>query len=199
MDRKLEQVAGVLTGENQVRLKKAVANSGEETRTVKVLSPKAICDGRIMAENLGNEIVLKDMGDKRFTCAGDVIMKLSMPYDAVYVDEKNAGLLFPSFCVAIRVKDTQVVDPLYLTAFLNSSYVREAMTKKMVGSVRPMVKVADLKELEIPELPIAEMRKIGKMYMLSVEKKARLKEMMDIESAIMENIVLESIQRGIKK
>lgn len=195
---KLEQMANLYTGQNQVRLKKDMANSGEETRTVKVLLPKAICEGRIVAQNLGSEVVSTELDCKKFTCAGDVIMKLSMPYDAAYVDENNEDLLFPSFCVVIRVKDKRKLDPMYLTAFLNSSYARESMIKKMVGSVRPMVKVADLRTLEIPELPMEKMQEIGKMYMFSTQKREKLREMIDIEDAIMENVILESIQRGLK-
>ena len=84
-----------------------------------------------------------------------------------------------------------------MSAFLNSSYVREQLTAKVVGSARPMIKVTDIRALEIPKLSVEDRRDIGKAFILSGQKKATLQEMIDNESRFMENIVLASIKEGI--
>ena len=62
-----------------------------------------------------------------------MVIKLSTPYDAAYVNEENAGIAIPSFCAAIRITDNDKMDAMYLTAFLNSSYVRDELTAKVVA------------------------------------------------------------------
>ena len=111
--------------------------------------------------------------------------------------EENAGIAIPSFCAAIRITDNDKVDARYLTAFLNSSYVRDELTAKVVGSARPMIKITDIRALEVPELNMKDMQDIGKAFVLSGLKKATLQEMIDNETKLMENVVLASIREGI--
>ena len=86
---------------------------------------------------------------------------------------------------------------MYLSAFLNTSYVRNQLTAKVVGSARPMIKITDVRALEIPKVSMQDMRDIGEAYMLSGKKKATLLEMVATESKLMENIVLASIKEGL--
>ena len=102
--------------------------------------------------------------------------------------------MLPSFCAAIRIKEGSEVDAKYLSAFINSSYVKEQLTTKVVGSTRPMIKVTDIRALKIPKVSARDMKEIGEAYILSGEKKAVLYEMIDTENRLMENIVLESIK-----
>ena len=111
--------------------------------------------------------------------------------------KKNAGIAIPSFCAAIRITDNDKMDAMYLTAFLNSSYVRDELTAKVVGSARPMIKITDIRALEVPELNMKDMQDIGKAFVLSGLKKATLQEMIDNETKLMENVVLASIKEGI--
>ena len=126
-----------------------------------------------------------------------MVIKLSTPYDAAYVNKENAGIVIPSFCVAIRITNTDKMDARYLTAFLNSSYVRDELTAKVVGSARPMIKITDIRALEVPELNMKDMQDIGKAFVLSGLKKATLQKMIDNETKLMENVVLASIKEGI--
>ena len=89
------------------------------------------------------------------------------------------------------------MDAQYLSAFLNSSYVRDELIAKVVGSTRPMIKITDIRALEVPELDMKDMQDIGKAFVLSGRKKATLQEMINNETKLMENIVLASIKEGI--
>ena len=76
-------------------------NPVEERR---VLLPKAINNGCISE----SELVLNKMKTKldpsKLTMEGDIIVKLSTPYDCCIIDEKNVGLVVPSFCAILRKK-----------------------------------------------------------------------------------------------
>ena len=194
---RLENIASVTVGQIMTRVT-ADRDSGDNVvDTVKVLVPKAISSGVIVKEDLGDAELGKQIDEEKYTQAGDVVIKLSTPYDAAYVTEEYAGIAIPSFCAAIRITDENEMDATYLSAFLNSSYVREQLTAKVVGSARPMIKVTDIRALEIPKLSVEDRRDIGKAFILSGQKKATLQEMIDNESRLMENIVLASIKEGM--
>ena len=197
MDMRLEEIASVTVGQIMTRVTADRDLGDSVVDTVKVLVPKAISSGVIVKEDLGNAEITKVIDEEKFTQAGDVVIKLSTPYDAAYVTEEYVGIAIPSFCAAIRITDENKMDATYLSAFLNSSYVREQLTAKVVGSARPMIKVTDIRALEIPKLSVEDRRDIGKAFTLSGQKKATLQEMIDNESRFMENIVLASIKEGI--
>lgn len=111
--------------------------------------------------------------------------------------KKMQGLQFHHFVAVIRITDDDKMDAMYLAAFLNSSYVRNELTAKVVGSARPMIKITDIRALEVPELNMKDMKDIGKAFVLSGLKKATLQEMIDNETKLMENVVLASIKEGI--
>ena len=190
---RLEDIANVIAGQIMTR----VTDENNEGENVQVLVPKAIADGIIVKEDLGKAVLSKAVDEDKYTREGDVVIKLSTPYDAAYVTAEDAGLVIPSFCATIRIAKENLMDAKYLSAFLNTSYVRNQLTAKVVGSARPMIKITDVRALEIPKVSMQDMRDIGEAYMLSGKKKATLLEMVATESKLMENIVLASIKEGM--
>ena len=186
----LENIADVIAGQIMTR----VTEDNNDGEPVQVLAPKAISNGIIIKEDLGKAVLSKDVDENKYTKEGDVVIKLSTPYDAAYVTSKDIGLVIPSFCATIRISNDNLIDAKYLSAFLNTSYVRNQLTAKVVGSSRPMIKISDIRALEIPEVPIKDMRDIGEAYILSGRKKEILLEMVQTESMLMENIILASIK-----
>ena len=189
----LENIADVIAGQIMTR----VTEDNNDGEPVQVLAPKAISNGIIIKEDLGKAVLSKDVDENKYTKEGDVVIKLSTPYDAAYVTSKDIGLVIPSFCATIRILNDNLIDAKYLSAFLNTSYVRNQLTAKVVGSSRPMIKISDIRALEIPEVSIDDMRDIGEAYMLSGRKKEILLEMVQAESMLMENIILASIKEGM--
>ena len=61
-----------------------------------------------------------------------------------------------------------------------------------------MVKVSDLRNLDIPYVSEEDMADIGQAYILSGKKKSILSDMIETETKIMENIVLKSIKKGME-
>lgn len=190
---RLEDIANVIAGQIMTR----VTDENNEGESVQVLVPKAIVGGIIVKEDLGKAVLSKSVDEDKYTQEGDVVIKLSTPYDAAYVTAEDAGIVIPSFCATIRITKENLMDAKYLSAFLNTSYVRNQLTAKVVGSARPMIKITDVRALEIPKVSMKDMRDIGEAYMLSGMKKVTLLEMIATESKLMENIVLASIKEGM--
>ena len=60
-----------------------------------------------------------------------------------------------------------------------------------------MIKVTDIRVLELPNVSTQDMETIGAAFMLSGQKKSVLLEMISMENEIMQNIVLKSIKEGM--
>lgn len=190
--KKLGDLAEIIVGQILTRVSGEGNDLAENT---KILVPKAISEGGIIDENISNEYVMKKKADdSKYSREGDVVLKLATPYEAAYVDKDHEGYLIPSFCAALRAKDG--VDPAYLCALVNSSYVREQINARVAGVVRPMVKVTDLRTVDVPDVPVATMKKLGEEYLLSGRKRRLLRQLGDIEKKIMDNKILGMVQEG---
>lgn len=190
----LKDVANIVGGQIMTRV---TSKTNDAVKAVPVLMPKAIIPGGIIRDYLGEALLAKDASKDKYTREGDVIIKLASPYDAAFISKSEEGLLIPSFCAAVRITESGCVNAKYLTAFLNSSYVRNLLSLMASGASRPMIKINDIRELKIPDVPVLDMKDIGEAYILSSKKKMVLKEMIRAEDDLMENIVLASIKGGI--
>lgn len=187
----LKDIADVIVGQIMTRVT-SKDGTGEH---VSVLMPKAITRGAIIKENLGEAVLAKPAGNEKYTREGDVVIKLAAPYEAAYVEKDNEGLLVPSFCAVVRITEDDGTDAKYLSAFLNSSYVR-GLLAVMVDVGRPMIKIGDIRRLVVPKVSARDMKDIGEAHILSGQKKAVLRAMIKAEDTLMENIVLASIKGG---
>lgn len=186
----LWDIASVTVGQILTR----VISKSDDGKVVPVLQTKAVTAGIINKEDLGQAVLSKDVDEDKYTREGDIVIKLSTPYDAAYVTADMAGLVIPSFCAAIRVTKKDMIDAKYLSAFLNTGYVKEQLLSKVVGSAKPMIKISDIRELNVPTGLDGDMKDIGEAYMLSGKKRLLLSEMIRTEEKLMENIVLASVK-----
>lgn len=186
----LGDIASVTVGQILTR----VISKSDDGKVVPVLQTKAVTAGIINKEDLGQAVLSKDVDEDKYTREGDIVIKLSTPYDAAYVTADMAGLVIPSFCASVRVTKKDMIDAKYLSAFLNTGYVKEQLLSKVVGSAKPMIKISDIRDLNVPTGLDDDMKDIGEAYMLSGKKRLLLSEMIRAEEKLMENIVLASVK-----
>lgn len=190
----LQDIADIVGGQIMTRV---TSKTNDAIEIASVLMPKAIIQGGIIRDYLGEALLSKRVSKDKYTKEGDVIIKLASPYDAAAISIEEEGLLIPSFCAAIRIIKSEYMNAKYLAAFLNSSYVRNILSLVASGVSRPMIKISDIRSLKVPNVPFKEMKEIGEAYILSSQKKMILQEMIRAEENLMENIVLSSIKGGI--
>lgn len=135
----------------------------------KVVIPKSIGAGGKIDPNEMPEEQLKVLADKkRLTEVGDIVMKLSTPYDAGRIEENSVGCIVPSFCAIIKPSDE--IDMSYLLAFLNSDTCKEMLREQVKGSIIAMLSVGKIKNVKIPVPPTEKQREIGRSF-LEVQRK----------------------------
>ena len=170
-------ITGVLT--------RRVVYDGEENNPSlpdgKILVPKAINDGLIDHSLLQSVKLDREVKDKFYTKMGDVIMKLSTPYDSCSIDrEEDEGLIVPSFSVIIRGIGDEY-NPYFIMAFLSSKYAWNQIERLRSGRVLTILSNESVAELEIPEFSEPEIKRISERYKNYLKFKRLSSEIMELE------------------
>ena len=170
-------ITGVLT--------RRVVYDGEDNdsslKEGKILVPKAIDDGIIDHSLLQRVKLDKEVKDKFYTKKGDVIMKLSTPYDSCFIDrEEDEGLIVPSFSLIIRGLKSDY-DPYFIMAFLSSRYAWNQIERLRSGRTITILSNESVAELDIPEFKKLERERISERYKNYLEFKRMSSEIIELE------------------
>jgi restriction endonuclease S subunit len=197
---RLDQAADYINvGQIMTRVEAKIEAGEEGMGEVRVLLPKAVTSAGIHREELPVVQIKQSIEERKFTRKGDIVIKLSTPYDAVYIGEEEAGLACTSFCGVIRGLDEQKLDPHFLTAYLNTSYVKEFLRLKAGSTTLPVVKIRDLRELMVPDIPVDKQKALGKLYQSSAEKIGILESLIDNEKRMMNSMLLTEIKEYLNE
>lgn len=201
MKRRISEFAtvqmGVITKRIQVSGEDMEDDSVYEMK--EVLMPKYIVNGLISCSDSEKEKICLLAGEKRakYTAQGDVVIKLTSPYDAAYVTEDAAELIVPSYCVLLSDIDTNIIDARYLSGFLNTAYARKLLQAGINGTYG-MLKVKDIGNLAVPLPDIAEQNALGKAYELIGRKRRALAELLSVEEKIADNLISEAVMEVLR-
>lgn len=156
--------------------------------TITVIPPKAIKDGKIVHEDLTELSYKVELDEKKVTREGDIVLKLSTPYDAACITKEDEGFLIPSFCIIIR-SNSKTVAPEFLTAFFNSNVYRNQAMAMASGATVPMLTMGKIKEIAIKEFPLEEQKKIAGYAKLLREKEDVMAHIIELEHEKLDTIL----------
>ena len=179
---KLKEITDdIITGVLTRRVVYEGENNDPSLREGKILVPKAINDGLIDHSLLQKVKLNREVKEKFYTKKGDVIMKLSTPYDSCTIDrEEDEGLIVPSFSVIIRGIDGKY-NPYFIMAFLSSKYAWNQIERLRSGRVISILSNDSVSELEIPDFSKVEVRKISQRYKKYLDFKRLSSEIIELE------------------
>lgn len=165
-------ITGVLTRRVVIGDEELSSQGSEEASklpTVRILVPKAITDGAIDHGQLQEVKLKKEVPDRFFTHRGDIIMKLSSPYDCCVIeDEEDENLLVPSFCLRISELDDNF-DPYFIMAFLTSASAWKQIKKTMTGRTLSIISNESVSELILPDMTTEQMHVVAGRYRKTLE------------------------------
>lgn len=145
----------------------------------KIIVPKCILsDGTIDVKELPVEKLKAPADQKKITIAGDIVIKLSTPYDSAIVTEEAAGCLVPSFCAIIRCNE---INKNYLQAFLSTAGCKNQLKNQVAGAVMTILSVGKLGNVDVPDADKLTQEKIGRGYIQTQEKISALKRIVELE------------------
>ena len=179
---KLKEITeDIITGVLTRRVVYEGENNDPSLQEGKILVPKAINDGLIDHSLLQKVKLNREVKEKFYTKMGDVIMKLSTPYDSCTIDrEEDEGLIVPSFSVIIRGIDRKY-NPYFIMAFLSSKYAWNQIERLRSGRVMTILSNESVAELEIPEFSKSEIERISERFKNYLKFKRLSSEIMELE------------------
>lgn len=179
---KLKDIADcIITGVMTRRVVYDGEDNDSSLKEGKILVPKAIDDGLIDHSLLQRVKLDKEVKDKFYTKKGDVIMKLSTPYDSCFIDrEEDEGLIVPSFSLIIRGLKSDY-DSYFIMAFLSSRYAWNQIERLRSGRTITILSNESVAELDIPEFKKLERERISERYKNYLEFKRMSSEIIELE------------------
>ena len=164
----------LIGGQIMTRISAKNQKETEIAETRRVVIPKCIRpDGSIAYDDMAEEDLTVAADPRKLTVPGDIVMKLSSPYDAAVIDEESSDCIVPSFCAIIKASSE--LDPAYLLAFLNRNSCKEQLKQQVAGAVMAMLSVGKIKSVRIPVPDMSVQREIGQHF-LDAQRKLRIVE-----------------------
>lgn len=192
-------VKEIATGQIMNRVVCAKNEECENKRSISVLTPGAISGGVVHQSDLGMAVLKKEPFENKITKEGDIVIKLSSPYDCALLEKKDEGLLIPSYCGLLRGIKTDTVYPRFLSGYLNSDHVREQLLMGVNASAASMIRQHALQSLELLLPTMAEQILIGDAYWYSCQKKAIYEEYVRVQQRTSDAIIQMAIQEVIRR
>ena len=189
---KLEKLCSIKTGTPVSRAKAAA--SEEYVRPARVLIPRAMSEGSIVDE----ELAIEEIGEVKselFTREGDVILKLSTPYDAVYIDGNHEGILVTSFGMILRAKEDAPLRMQYLSMFLNHPKTRFVLQAVSTGTSAGMatLKRRTVADIDIPLLPLGRQEKLAELFQAAKERNREYRRLIELSDELVASQMIETL------
>ena len=170
----LEFIGGQITSRIEAKKVEDVIGS------MQVIVPKAIDKGKVDSKKLISIDCKKEPKKERLTQECDIVMKLSAPYDSVFITGEEEGLLVSSFCIIIR-NDWSTILPNYLLAFCNSDYFMNQIKAKFTGAATPMATISMIQDTKINIYPKKQQKMIGDYYINMCKKEEIMRNIISLE------------------
>ena len=174
----------------QITSRVEAKSDDEKLGTIQVLVPKAIANGKINHDDLGTLNYKTQLDPKKITKCGDIVIKLSTPYDSCIITEEDEGLLVPSFCAIINNVPQDILKE-YMIAYLNSTSCYMQIKTLITGSAIAILSTGQIKKIQLPIPAKNVQEEIAKCYIEGIEKIKLLEKISKLEKEYINSKFLE--------
>lgn len=182
----LGEIAQIKTG--LVLSRKKVEFEYDAKARYRLLSLKNVSeDGNIVNQSFDEFISNDDLDDHYFTEEGDVLMRLSQPYTAVFIDKDHTGLLVPSYFAIIKVNEAKVL-PQYAAWYLNSLNVKKELERSQAGSRIPSTNQHAIRNIPIMLTSISKQQVLIELFQLHQREKMLYKKLIKEKELLFQGV-----------
>lgn len=160
----LGDIAQVKTGLVLSRKKAEIKTNAKATYKLITLNNISE-DGFIINDTFEEFLSDEELEFHYFTQKGDVLLRLSQPFTAIYIDENHTDLLIPSYFAVIKVNEEKIL-PQFLAWYLNTDSVKNELQRSQSGSRIVSTNQQAIKHIPITETPIDKQKVLIKIYQL---------------------------------
>ena len=125
--------------------------------------------------------------------SGDIILKLSTPYDAGIVDKYSDGAIVPSFCSIVKCPET--IEKQYLVAFLNSEFCKNQFKAQITGVGMSVLSVGKVRAVKMPVPDTAKQIEIGESFVKMQKKLTIIRRIAELEAKKNDAIFNEMVKK----
>lgn len=145
-------------------------------------------------ENLSNLVSVEfseKLNDKYLTKNGDILMKLTSPNDAIYIEEE--GLVIGERIAIIRLLDEEF-NYKFIAHLLNSSTIKKQLNRVIGSGVSPKVSIKDIKDLQL-DVPELDMQNKLALILDSIDDRISIyNDLIEYDKKLKEGILLEILE-----
>ena len=193
---KLESLATINTG--LVTARKQAKEWEKSCKSYKTLNLKAINEKGYIDDDLIEEFrAIEEIKTVYLTQRGDIVVRLTIPFTAVLIDEQHEGLIIPSHFVVIRA-NTKKILPEYLYWLLNTEQVKQELQQNINSTIIGTVKPKIYATLNIECLELEEQRQIGELNLLAKRELYLLVQIMG-QKELYYKEAINKIQKEMRK
>lgn len=171
-----------------VSRKKAIQES-EIAKTYKQLNLRSINNNGYIDHEELELFSAKEIIDKSYlTQSGDIIVRLTDPFTAVYIDQSDENIVISSnFCVIRNIKK---YNKLFLSYYLNSDNAKKMLFSNTQGSIMKNINMCSIADLELPNISLSKQLILGKLVDAQTKKNIILNKEQKLGS-ILSKIILD--------
>lgn len=195
---KLGDISSITTG--QVIKRKEARPGDVDAIQYRILTLKSFDeDGFLVKEELDSFKASEEIESKYITSKGDIVVRLSMPFTSITIDEESEGILIPSLFVVIRINSNDIL-PSYLSLYLNSNKMKKQYMREARGTAIQILKTSAFKEFVImlPDMGMQEQTVALNELMMREKRLLQLliKEYNKRNQIILENMITGGLNHG---
>lgn len=149
-------------------------------KSYKQLNLRAINKNGYIIESELEILDAKEIIDEYYlTHKGDIIIRLTDPFTAVYIDKDMEGIVISSnFCI-VRCKENYSGE--FLTYYINSDKAKKELFSNLQGSIMKNINMTAIAELEIPNVPYDKQLIMGNLLVAQTKKLIILDKIKELE------------------
>lgn len=191
----LGNFSSIATGLVLSRKKYKKTDNASDIIEYKVLTLKSFeDDGYIDTKALDFFESTEKLNEQYLTKDGDIVIRLTTPFTAVSIHKKHEGFVISSNFAIIRLKtNTNKFIAGYVSLFLNSEELKKQFNRSSRGTAIPVIKVTDLKDIDIKEIPLDLQNKLFQINKIFSKEKFLLKKMIVEKNELKKSILKKFI------
>ncbi len=168
-DMKLEEIANIKTG--LVLARKKANENAVEKYMYKFITLKSISNFGSLDTNYFNELKSKEkLSHDYLSQKGDIIIRISEPYTAIYITDEFSNKIIPSSFYIIRLINRNILSE-YLAWYLNSECAKKQFMTHNISSTVNIIQSSSLRQMKI-QVPDLDKQKlivnIQKLYLKEI-------------------------------
>lgn len=160
--------------------------------TLKSIRP----DSYITSDELDWYNAVEPLKPEYLTHVGDIIVRLSIPYTAVLIDENTEGMVIPSSFTIIRANRNHIL-PEYLFWLLNTKKVRQNIFENTTGNMLGAIKPSYFSDFPVSPISLTDQAKVAALNDLA-RQEIRLLTSLAEEKTKLYAATLDKIQKDMR-